>query len=83
MFHNGCGLGLFYYQYLVVSSYADAFELVERIDDVVYGSLLVPCKVESNVFRGLLLIDGLHLVERCNIIQDGCQFDIFVDDGLV
>ena len=74
-------LGLFYNQFLFFASDVDAFELVERIDEFVYGCFLVPCEVEADQFAGLTLIDYLTLVESCNLVQDGCQFDIFIDDG--
>ena len=60
----------------------DAFELVERIDDVVQVLLFVPCEVEANMLCCLLLIHGFHLVESCNIVQNYFQLSIFVDDGL-
>ena len=60
----------------------DAFELVERIDNVIDGLFLVPCEIEADMLAGLLLIDGLHLIERCNFVQNGCQFCIFKDDRL-
>ena len=59
----------------------DAFELVERIDEFVYGYFLVPCEVEADMFVGLTFIDDLTLVESCNLVQDGCQFCIFIDYG--
>ena len=77
-----CWQWLFNYQYLVVSSDVDAFELVERIDDVVQVLLFVPCEVEANMLCCLLLIHGFHLVESCNIVQNYFQFSIFVDNGL-
>jgi len=61
----------------------DAFELVERVDDVVQILLFVPCEVEADMLRFLFLIDGFHLVESCNIVQNYFQLSIFVDDGLV
>ena len=74
-------LGLFYNQFLVFASDVDAFELVERIDEFVYGYFLVPCEVKADLFAGLTLIDYLTLLESCNLVQDGCQFGIFIYDG--
>jgi hypothetical protein len=73
---------LFYNQFLVVAGDVDAFELVERIDDVVYGYFFVPCEVEADMFTGLCFIDDLTLVESCNLVQDGYQLGIFIDNGL-
>ena len=75
-------LGLFYNQFLVFASDVDAFELVECIDDVVYGCFLVPSEVEADMFASLTLIDDLTLVGSCNLAQDSCQFGIFIDNGL-
>ena len=59
----------------------DAFKLIERIDDIVDGRLLVPCIVETDMPAGFLPLDHLYLIVSGNIAQNGCQLGILVDDG--
>ena len=72
---------LFYNQFLVVARDMDAFKLIERIDDIVDGRLLVPCIVETDMPAGFLPIDHLYLIVSGNIAQNGCQLGILVDSS--
>ena len=73
---------LFYNQFLVLSGDVETLKLVKRLDNLVYRLCLVPCEVESHVLHLLILINGLTLIESCNLLENRCQFRILKDDGL-
>ena len=63
-------------------NYVEAFKIIEQVDDIVQFQLLVPCEVETYMLCTLLLVDSLHLIELCYIVQDGRQLRTFIHHRL-